>query len=418
MTPGCRSGQRIEPGLDRVGLRVEEAKPSEQQVQFAPPQFVGAALGQRPGELADAGEAQRRPGLGAQRGRQALAHEQAADAVLAADPLRDQPFPQADERLPLPDVRGGTATPSISPTAASRASLRASSRSVLRLTCFHCQAAPVVLATTAARPSSPHRSWTQPAWEQASKTTGATAWPVSSRRRSSGVVATVRNAAVRSSGWYQHKTQLNLPRSMAKMVLFIACLPETDRATLTVTQRHAWILSAAEGDSMGVGSVLQSRAFGLAPATYLSQQDGIFDAAVEAVLRLGEEFIHGFPRLGAIETKATTRIDGCLLLWGIGEADNPHFLVIEAKRVSRWLFKAVYRVTVHWAIPDEAIAPVLRLCDLSTEVPATHKARSEPLVVWLSKRLPDKQVVGCNPGYFATLEVAGGEFGLAFFTER
>ena len=58
------------------------------------------------------------------------------------------------------------------------------------------------------------------------------------------MVATVRNAALRSSGWYQHKTELYLPRSMAKMVLFIACLPETNRATLTVTQRHAWILSA------------------------------------------------------------------------------------------------------------------------------------------------------------------------------
>ncbi len=169
---------------------------------------------------------------------------------------------------------------------------------------------------------------------------------------------------------------------------------------------------------MGVGPELQSRTFELAPATYFARQDGIYDAAVEAVLGLGDEFLAGFPQLGAVETKATPRIDGCLLLWGINEADNPYFLVIEAKRVSRWLFRAVYRVTVYWAISNEAIAPVLRLCDPSAEVPTTGQARNDPLVVWLSKRLPDMEVVGCKPGYFAALDVSGGQFRLAFFTER
>ena len=56
------------------------------------------------------------------------------------------------------------------------------------------------------------------------KTTDATGCRVSSRRRSSGLVAAVRKAAARASGSYQQSTLLNLPRSMAKMVLLIACL--------------------------------------------------------------------------------------------------------------------------------------------------------------------------------------------------
>ena len=74
---------------------------------------------------------------------------------------------------------------------------------------------------------------------------GAAGWPVSSWRRTSGVVAAVRNAGVRSSGSYQHNTQLNLPRSMAKMVLVHRMPPEKKVGLpVTVTQRHAWILSA------------------------------------------------------------------------------------------------------------------------------------------------------------------------------
>lgn len=172
-----------------------------------------------------------------------------------------------------------------------------------------------------------------------------------------------------------------------------------------------------EGYSVDILSVIQSRTFELTPPNYFARQDALFDAAVEAVLGLGDDFLSSFQGLGAVETKASYRIDGCLLLWGINEADNPHFLVIEARRVTRWLFKKVYRVTVHWAIPDEAIAPVLELCAPSA-VPAPRRTRSEPLAQWLSKRLSDVEIVGCNPGYFAQLEVVGGEFRLAFFTEN
>ena len=71
---------------------------------------------------------------------------------------------------PPPPQQFADETSSISPTASNRASLRASSRSVFRLTCFHCQADPVVLATRAESPAASQRSSTQPACEQASKT--------------------------------------------------------------------------------------------------------------------------------------------------------------------------------------------------------------------------------------------------------
>src|SRR5262249_26511938 len=85
------------------GAGVEEAEPCEQEVEFAAPELVGPAVGEGLGELGDAGEPQRGPRLGAHRRRQSLADEQAANAVLAADAFRDEPFAQADERLPLAD---------------------------------------------------------------------------------------------------------------------------------------------------------------------------------------------------------------------------------------------------------------------------------------------------------------------------
>lgn len=171
------------------------------------------------------------------------------------------------------------------------------------------------------------------------------------------------------------------------------------------------------GRSMGPGSVLQSQSFKLSSADYLARQDLIFDAAVEAILGLGKEFLCGFLKLGAIETKANGRLDGCLLLWAIDEADNPKFLAIEAKRVSSWFFKSMYQVTVHWAIPNGAIAPVLRLCNHSEKVPTTGQSRSEPLASWLSNRIPEIEVVGCKPGYYATLESIDGQLEIALFAE-
>lgn len=60
---------------------------------------------------------------------------------------------------------------------------------------FHCQAAPVVLATVVGTPSSAHRSWTQLACWHASKMTRATGWRVNSRWRTSGVVRVVRKCS-------------------------------------------------------------------------------------------------------------------------------------------------------------------------------------------------------------------------------
>ena len=169
---------------------------------------------------------------------------------------------------------------------------------------------------------------------------------------------------------------------------------------------------------MGTSPALKSRTFDLAPECFFARQDRIFDAAAEALLSLGEGVLDRFPQLGAVETKAKGQINGCLLLWGINQDEGCYFVVIQAERITRWLIRTRYKVAVYWAIPDESIAPVLRLCDPATEIAASCPARAEPLVVWLSKRLPVKSVIGCNPGCFAQLQVADGQFHLAFFHER
>jgi hypothetical protein len=81
----------------------------------------------------------------------------AANAVLAADPFRHQPLAQADEgpRLGNGPRRHGDA---VDLADGGEASFNASSRSVFRLTRFHCHVVPVVLATSGARPSSTQRS--------------------------------------------------------------------------------------------------------------------------------------------------------------------------------------------------------------------------------------------------------------------
>jgi hypothetical protein len=75
-------------------------------------------------------------------------------------------------------------------------------------------------------------------------------------------------------------------------------------------------------------------------------------------------------------------------------------------------------VTLRWGIPDEAIAPVLRLCDPGTEPAVSGQPRSEPLIVWLSKRLPDKTVVGPPPGALVSLEVTDGQFRLDLIRQQ
>src|SRR6516162_5812666 len=137
--------------------------------------------------------------------------------------------PTSRLRRPISDFHcriggGGTQMVGNSPIAASRASLSASSRSVLRLTFFHCQAAPVVLATRQRRPSSLQVSRIHPAGEHASITTHETGSRRISRSNSARVVLVERNVAALLAGSYQQQTLLNLPRSMAKMGSSIACL--------------------------------------------------------------------------------------------------------------------------------------------------------------------------------------------------
>nr|WP_246173595.1 hypothetical protein [Limnoglobus roseus] len=108
-------------------------------------------------------------------------------------------------RRPLSDFHsrialGSMGTVGNSPIAASRASLRVSSRSVFRLTFCHFHASPAVLATATARPNDWHTSVTHPAPEHASITTTATGSRPSTFRSSSGVVRKVRNRVALVAG--------------------------------------------------------------------------------------------------------------------------------------------------------------------------------------------------------------------------
>ena len=160
--PVVLGGQRVEPRLDRAdgrrgsgaGRAAGAARPATARRGRTRPAAGPACRARQPG---------RRPGPVPQRGRRPWPTEQAADAVLAADPLGRRAACAGRSATPLPGGPRRHRHASSSPRAASRASFRASSRSVLRLTCFHCQAAPVVLATQRRGPSCSHRSWTQPA---------------------------------------------------------------------------------------------------------------------------------------------------------------------------------------------------------------------------------------------------------------
>jgi hypothetical protein len=158
---------------------------------------------------------------------------------------------------------------------------------------------------------------------------------------------------------------------------------------------------------------LRSRTFDFGDRLFFARQDHVFDAAAEAVLGLGNDYLDQFQHILGIETKATRQINGCLLLGGVISvpvAYTQHFVVVQVERVTRWAFQTRYKVTVHWGISDESIAPVLRMCDPEVEISTSGPARSEPLPVWLSKR-SQKQVVGLtSPDYFVTLQINDGEF--------
>src|SRR5262249_5537785 len=93
---------------------------------------------------------------------------------------------------------------------------RASSLSVLRLRCLNFQASLVVLATRHFTPFAAHRSQTQPAKRQASRST--TAGPCLSSRRAISARLVGRDRKRQSSAErYRQTTLLYLPRSMARM---------------------------------------------------------------------------------------------------------------------------------------------------------------------------------------------------------
>jgi hypothetical protein len=154
---------------------------------------------------------------------------------------------------------------------------------------------------------------------------------------------------------------------------------------------------------------LESSHFELPPDVYLARQDRIFDAAADAVLGLGLDFLKQFDHLVVVETKAASGDDACLLISGSSEAEKPIFVVLNVKRKSAWLFRKSYRVEVYWDLPRGSVAPLLRLCDPATAVNGSEpKPDPEPLVVRFSRLLPDKVVVGCRPGYFAKMDIVGG----------
>src|SRR4029450_1614225 len=71
------------------------------QLEPPPPQVLGTALGQGPGELSDAGQPGRGPRPRAAWGRQTLADQDRTDAVLRRDPLCDEGLAVGDQRPPL-----------------------------------------------------------------------------------------------------------------------------------------------------------------------------------------------------------------------------------------------------------------------------------------------------------------------------
>ena len=98
--------ERVQLGLGLGDQLLGLAVGGQGQVEQPPPQLVRAALGQRPGELRDPGQPGRGPRPGPARGRQPLADEDGADAVLGGHPLGDQGLAVGDQRPPLADRLG------------------------------------------------------------------------------------------------------------------------------------------------------------------------------------------------------------------------------------------------------------------------------------------------------------------------
>jgi hypothetical protein len=162
---------------------------------------------------------------------------------------------------------------------------------------------------------------------------------------------------------------------------------------------------------------LEHSGFELTPDDYLARQDRIFNAAANAVLGLGTGFLNRFDNLVVVETKATAEItDACLFISGSAEAEKPIFVVLDVKRKSGWLFRKSYRVGVYSGLPRESVAPLLRLCDPKVTVDGLEpEPDREPLVVQFSRALRNKDIVGCQPGYFARMDIVGGRINLGMY---
>jgi hypothetical protein len=160
---------------------------------------------------------------------------------------------------------------------------------------------------------------------------------------------------------------------------------------------------------MGSVAGLEYSNFDLTPEDYLARQDRIFEAAADAVLGLGTEFLNRFDNLVLVETKATPGADACLLISGNSETEKPIFVVLDVKRKSGWFFRKSCSVGVYWGLPRQSVVPLLRLCDPTVAVNGPEPGPDpEPLAVRFSRVLPDKDIVGCKPGYFAKLDIVGG----------
>lgn len=164
---------------------------------------------------------------------------------------------------------------------------------------------------------------------------------------------------------------------------------------------------------------LRSQSFDWEPAAYLARQDRIFAAAAEAVLRLGKGYLDRWDALVAIETKAASDADGCLYVSATSEDEKPVLLALDARRITRWLFQPRYRVTLYWGVSDQLVAPVIQLCDPAAKAqPTQAPSAAEPLAARLIRQLPGKDVVGCKPGYVATMSIRpDGKFQLKCFRD-
>jgi hypothetical protein len=157
----------------------------QRDVEQPAPQLLGAAVGQRPGQLRDALEPHLGPGAVAPRGGQPLADEDGPDAVLGGDAPPDQVLAGGDQRPPLAHPLGRDGHPGELAQGVQRGQAEGVVPVGLPLGVLELPGLAGGVGDLAGTPSSAPKSLTQPARAQASTTTQAGRWRWT-RRASSG----------------------------------------------------------------------------------------------------------------------------------------------------------------------------------------------------------------------------------------